>query len=137
MRRECLRVVRGLYLVRRDGADHLGAQHVHLRAHHLIHGSMLVPPRGDPAHHRGNEQLFDVREREIIRPRRDGGDGRVGEAQRRLQRPVPLCDVGAAFLDGGQVERVLTVEAAGTVDDGGVQPFGVIRCGQGQDARVA
>src|SRR5579883_732615 len=116
------------------GADHLLAQSLDLGGHERVHALRLR--ESDPAHHGGEEEFFEVGEREAFGGLRDARYSLGGEAQGGLQRLVPQADVCLAFGQARQVEGIFAVEAAGAIQDRGVEPFGVIRGGEGDNARV-
>src|SRR5579883_3637569 len=77
------------------GADHLLAQGLDLGGHKRVHALRLR--ESDPAHHGGEEEFFEVGEREAFGGLRDARYSLGGEAQGGLQRLVPQADVCLAF----------------------------------------
>src|SRR5438309_841338 len=73
--------------------------------------------RDHPPHHRGHEDLLDVREREAVGEVRDLRAAGLVEAKRGAKALVPARDVARARRRVRQIEVVLAIEAARALDD--------------------
>ena len=114
--------------------EHLFSEFANLLAHDLLHRALLR--MSNPAHFGGKEEFFEVGEREAVGQFADLCCPLSRETQAGLERFVPHPHIGTALWQLRQIEWILAVEAARTVENGGIEPIRMIGRGEGHDADV-